>query len=407
MAQGLLIKYGEIAIKGNNRKSFENALIHNIKESLGAIGTFSVTKEQGRLLVEGSPLDEAVLRLQKVFGIIGICPVTLFDDHSYANIEREALRYLAEAYGTADPGTFKVEARRADKSYPMTSQEIAVALGDAILQAHPDWKVDVHCPQTVLHVELRTRVYIFSKIIPGPGGMPVTKENRATLLLSGGIDSPVAGYMIAKRGVTLSAVYFHAHPYTSERAKEKVVELARRLSEYAGHVRLYVVPFTDLQLTIYDRCPHDQLTIIMRRCMSLIAQRIADREASIALVTGENLGQVASQTLHSLFVTNEVCRMPVFRPLIGFDKQEIIEMAQKIDTYETSILPYEDCCTIFVAKHPQTKPKLGPIKESETHLTDLEAQVERCVETSEIVELVLGKVKNTSNGDHENGMQPA
>ena len=220
----------------------------------------------------------------------------------------------------------------------------------------------------------------------------MSSHNKAALLLSGGIDSPVAGWMIAKRGVELCAIYFHAHPYTTDRAKDKVVELARRVSEYSGRINLYVVPFTDIQLDIYDRCPQDQLTIIMRRIMMRISEKIAEKEGAMALITGENLGQVASQTLQSMYCTNEVCTMPVYRPLIGFDKQEIVEIAQKIDTFETSILPYEDCCTIFVAKHPETKPKLESIKKSETHLTDIEAAIEKAVNDSEIIKLRLGEV---------------
>lgn len=395
MQNGLLVKYGEIAIKGNNRHQFENLLIRNIKEKLAQIGSYRVSKEQGRLLIEpenGSSIEEIIAPLQKVFGIIGLCPASVFTDDSLESICEHTIEYLKETYGEHPvPVTFKVEGRRANKKYPLNSIQIASEVGGRILEAFPNWKVDVHHPQVTVWTELRNRVYVFSKVIPGLGGMPVSPHNKAALLLSGGIDSPVAGWMIAKRGVELCAVYFHAHPYTTDRAKEKVIELARRVSEYSGRIRLYVVPFTDIQLDIYDRCPQDQLTIIMRRIMMRISEKIAQKEGAIALVTGENLGQVASQTLQSLYCTNEVCNMPVFRPLIGFDKQEIIEIAQKIDTFETSILPYEDCCTIFVAKHPETKPKLGNIIESEKHLTDIENAIDKAVNESEIVELYLGK----------------
>ncbi len=395
MQNGLLVKYGEIAIKGNNRHQFENLLIQNIKERLEHLGRYAITKEQGRLLIEPvgkERIEEAIEPLSKVFGIIGLCPASVFTEDSMESICNHTIEYLKETYGeNPAPITLKVEARRANKKYPLNSLEIAAKVGEKVLETFPQWKVDVHHPQVILWTELRNRVYVFSKILPGLGGMPVSPKNRAALLLSGGIDSPVAGYMIAKRGVELCAVYFHAHPYTTDRAKDKVIELARRLSVYSGHIRLYIVPFTDIQLDIYDRCPQDQLTIIMRRIMMRIAEKIARNEEAMALVTGENLGQVASQTLQSLYCTNAVCTMPVFRPLIGFDKQEIIQVAQRIDTYETSILPYEDCCTIFVAKHPETKPHLDRIEKSEQNLTNIEEAIDKAVAESECVTLHLGR----------------
>ena len=396
MQNGLLIKYGEIAIKGNNRHQFENLLIRNIRDKIASVGSYRISKEQGRLLIESEgdecQISSVMEPLKKVFGIIGLCPASVFTDDSLESICNHTVEYLKETYGERPaPVTFKVEGRRANKKYPLNSLEIAAQVGSRILEVFPDWKVDVHHPQVTIWVELRNRVYVYSKVIPGLGGMPVSSQNKAALLLSGGIDSPVAGWMIAKRGIELCAVYFHAHPYTTDRAKEKVIELARRVSEYSGSIHLYVVPFTDMQLDIYDHCPQDQLTIIMRRIMMRISEKIARKEGAIALVTGENLGQVASQTLQSLYCTNEVCTMPVFRPLIGFDKQEIIELAQKIDTFETSILPYEDCCTIFVAKHPQTKPQLSYIQKSEEHLTDIEAAMDRAVQDSECIKLYLGR----------------
>lgn len=395
MQNGLLIKYGEIAIKGNNRHQFENLLIRNIRDKIAALGDYRISKEQGRLLIEPegeSRIDSVIEPLQKVFGIIGLCPASVFTEDSMDSIIAHTIEYLKETYSAApSAATFKVEGRRANKKYPLNSIQIAAEVGSKILEEFPDWKVDVHHPQITVSVELRNRVYVFSRVIPGLGGMPVSPSNKAALLLSGGIDSPVAGWMIAKRGIELCAVYFHAHPYTTDRAKEKVIELARRVSEYSGRIHLYVVPFTDIQLAIYENCPQDQLTIIMRRIMMRIAEKIARKENALALVTGENLGQVASQTLQSLYCTNEVCTMPVFRPLIGFDKQEIIEIAQKIDTFETSILPYEDCCTIFVARHPQTKPRLSGIQKSEEHLTEIETAIDAAVEGSELVKLYLGR----------------
>ncbi len=391
MDKGLLIKYGEIAIKGNNRYQFENVLIMNIKHALVPVGDFWISKEQGRLLVEPRQelpdtwVRDAIDRASKVFGVIGVSPVEVFDDDSFETLTKVTLDHIRSEYNGGEGAvTFKMECRRANKKYPMTSMELASALGEQVLLAFPSWKVDVHQPQVKIFCELRNRVYVYSKTYPGCGGMPVGTGGKATLLLSGGIDSPVAGWMMAKRGVELSAVYFHAHPYTTDRARDKVLELARRVSLYAGPIRVYVVPFTEIQLDIYEKCPHEELTIIMRRAMMWIAERIAEQEGAKALITGESLGQVASQTMYSLYCTNAAATMPVFRPVIGFDKQDIVEIAEKIDTFETSILPYEDCCTIFVAKHPETKPKLERILKSEQHLDKIEEQIATAVRDSEI-----------------------
>ena len=282
--------------------------------------------------------------------------------------------------------TFKVDARRSNKHYPVNSEQINRDLGEVILEAFPETKVDVHHPEVLLHVEVRSMINLYSVVIPGPGGMPVGTNGKAMLLLSGGIDSPVAGYMVAKRGVVLEATYFHAPPYTSERAKQKVVDLAKLVSRYSGPIKLHIVNFTDIQLYIYEQCPHEELTIIMRRYMMKIAEEIGKKNDCLALVTGESIGQVASQTIHSLAVTNEVCTMPVFRPVIGFDKQDIVDIALKIDTYETSIQPYEDCCTIFVAKHPVTKPNLQIIKRSERKLEEkIDELVQTAIDTEEVV----------------------
>ena len=389
MFHAFLIKYGEIGIKGKNRYLFENALVRQIRHSLKTVdGEFDVYKEQGRIFVQCQgefDFDETVEALKRVFGIVGICPMVQAEDKGFEALAEDVLRFLKEVYPEGNY-TFKVNARRARKDYPMQSMEINAALGERILDAFPDTKVDVHDPEVLLNVEIREQVYIYSKIIPGPGGMPVGCNGKAMLLLSGGIDSPVAGYMIAKRGVTIDAVYFHAPPYTSERAKQKVIDLAKLVSRYAGPIRLHIVNFTDIQLYIYDKCPHEELTIIMRRYMMKIAEEFAKKDDCLALVTGESIGQVASQTIHSLAATNEVCTMPVFRPLIGFDKQEIVDVALKIQTYETSILPYEDCCTIFVAKHPVTKPNTQVIKKSEERLQEkIEDMLKEAVETAETV----------------------
>lgn len=391
MFKTFLIKYGEIAIKGKNRHLFEDALVRQIRHALKKCdGEFSVYKEQGRIYVDCEGMydyEETVGHLQHVFGIVGICPVMQVEDHGIEELSDSVIEFLTNVYDI-DAQTFKVNTRRANKQYPIESMEVNAILGGRILDAFPNMKVDVHHPEILIHVELREsgKIFIYSKIIPGPGGMPVGTNGKAMLLLSGGIDSPVAGYMICKRGVKLDATYFHAPPYTSERAKQKVIDLAKKLTPYAGPINLHIVNFTDIQLYIYDKCPHDELTIIMRRYMMRIAEHFANETKSLALVTGESIGQVASQTMQSLAATNEVCSMPVFRPLIGFDKQEIIDVAEKIDTYETSILPFEDCCTIFVAKHPVTKPNLHIIQASEKKLSEkIDELVKTAIETTETV----------------------
>ena len=323
--------------------------------------------------------------LKKVFGISGICPVVYVEDEGFEKLCEDVVRFVGDAYPDRNK-TFKVAARRARKNYPLDSMQLNVEMGGVILDAYPEMRVDVHKPDILLHVEIRDKIYLYSEIIPGPGGMPVGTGGKAMLLLSGGIDSPVAGWMIAKRGVKIDAVYFHAPPYTSERAKQKVVDLAAKVAAYAGPVWLHVVNFTDIQLYIYDKCPHDELTIIMRRYMMRIAEHIAKETECLGLITGESIGQVASQTMASLAATNEVCTMPVYRPLIGFDKMEIVDIAERIDSYETSILPYEDCCTIFVAKHPVTKPNLNIIKRHEQNLQEgIDELVEKALTTKEVI----------------------
>ena len=391
MFKSFLIKYAEIGIKGKNRYLFEDALVNNAQSALDKIdGDFKVTKEYGRIYAVANAdydFDEAVEALQHVFGIVGICPMIQIEDKGFEDLAAEVVKYVDENYPDKN-FTFKVMARRARKNYPMESMEINAELGGRILDAFPETKVDVHNPEVILNVEIRNHINIYSKILPGPGGMPVGTAGKAMLLLSGGIDSPVAGWMTAKRGVTVDAVYFHAPPYTSERAKQKVVDLAGLVSKYSGPMKLYVVNFTDIQMYIYDKCPHDELTIIMRRYMMKIAEYFAKQEKAQGLITGESIGQVASQTMQSLAATNEVCTMPVFRPVIAFDKQEIVDIALKINTYETSILPYEDCCTTFVAKHPVTKPNINMIKKSETKLAEeIDRMFEEAVKTAEIIEI--------------------
>ena len=387
--QSFLIKYGEIGIKGKNRYIFEDALMRQIRFALKDVeGTFNVHKAQGRVYVdcEGDfDYDETVSGLKRVFGIVGICPVIHVEDRGLEELKKVVVNYMDEMYPDKNT-TFKVEARRGKKSYPKNSMEINCEIGEAILDAFPEIKVDVHKPAIKLNIEVRDEIYIYSEIIAGPGGMPVGTNGKAMLLLSGGIDSPVAGYMISKRGVGLEATYFHAPPYTSGRAKQKVIDLAKLVSKYSGPIKLNIVNFTDIQLYIYDKCPHDELTIIMRRYMMKIAEHFAKESGCLGLITGESIGQVASQTMQSLMATNDVCTLPVYRPVIGFDKQEIVDIAEKIDTYETSILPFEDCCTIFVAKHPVTKPNLNIIRRSEENLAEkIDELFEQAIETVETI----------------------
>ena len=392
MYKSFLIKYAEIAIKGKNRYLFEDALVRQINHALNKVdGDFLVRKEQGRIYVDVQgeyDYDEVIAALKCVFGIVGICPVVLVEDEGFDRLAEEVISYIKKVYPQQN-FSFKVNARRARKNYPLESMEINARLGERILAAFPETCVDVHHPEVMLHVEIRNQINIYSVVIPGPGGMPVGTNGKAMLLLSGGIDSPVAGYMIAKRGVSIDATYFHAPPYTSERAKQKVVDLARIVAKYAGPIDLHVVNFTDIQLYIYEQCPHEELTIIMRRYMMKLAEHFAKEKNCLGLITGESIGQVASQTMQSLAATNEVCTLPVYRPLIGFDKQEIVEISEKIGAYETSIQPYEDCCTIFVAKHPVTKPSLNVIHNDERKLAEkIDALVKEAIDTTEVIHIV-------------------
>ena len=391
MYRSFLIKYAEIGVKGKNRYLFEDRLCDQIRYALKRCeGTFEVTKSQGRIYVNAlSDFDqeETVDNLKTVFGVTCICPVVHVEDEGFEKLCQDVVRYIDQVYPDKN-FTFKVDARRARKNYPKNSMEINSDLGEALLNAFSGMRVDVHRPDVMLHVEVREKIYIYSTVIPGPGGLPVGTNGKGMLLLSGGIDSPVAGYMIAKRGVRIDAVYFSAPPYTSDRATQKVIDLARTVSRYSGPIRLHIINFTEIQLYIYDQCPHDELTIIMRRYMMRIAEEIAKKSGCLGLITGESIGQVASQTMQSLMATDDVCTMPVYRPLIGFDKQEIVEVSEKIDTYETSIQPYEDCCTIFVAKHPVTKPNLNVIRGHERNLEErIDELVRTALDTDEVIEI--------------------
>ncbi len=392
MEKIFLIKYSEIGVKGKNRYVFEDMLVRNIKSALKDLpGDIHVKKTQGRIYVhyDENDEDEAIDALKKVFGIAWICPITQLQKETYEELKSDIAKYMEENYDMCKNHTFKVNTRRADKSYPMTSVEFNEQIGEMLLDKFDTLKVDVHEPEIMLNIELREKeINIYSKQIEGLSGMPVGSSGKAMLLLSGGIDSPVAGYLVSKRGVSLDAIYFHAPPYTSERAKQKVVDLAKIVSKYSGPIKLHVVNFTEIQMKIYEICPHDELTIIMRRFMMKIAEHFAIENGCLGLVTGESIGQVASQTMQSMLVTNEVCTLPVYRPLCAFDKLEIMDISQKIGAYETSILPFEDCCTIFVAKHPVTKPTLKRIVTSERKLDEIADEIlQRAIENTEVIEI--------------------
>lgn len=381
----ILVRYTEIHLKGLNRPFFEKKLIANMKSSLKGIPC-KIYHEQGRIYVHSVPddsFDEAIDRLRRVFGIHSLSPAYVVDK-DWDNVVNTCYELMEKEIERSGKTSFKVFARRSDKHYFMNSDAINREMGGLMLERFPCLHVDIHNPEIKLCIEIRDSAYVYCEEIPCANGMPIGSAGKATLLISGGIDSPVAGYMMAKRGLILSAVHFYSYPYTSERARDKVVELAGLLSKYAGPIRLFLVPFTDIQMKIYDECPEKETTVIMRRLMMKIAERIAVFEESRALITGEALGQVASQTLESLCVTNDAVSMPVFRPLIGFDKDEIMELARKIGTYETSILPYEDCCTVFVPKHPVTKPDLETLRASEAAVNFSEL-IEKAIADTELM----------------------
>jgi tRNA uracil 4-sulfurtransferase len=389
MKKVILVRVGEIILKGLNRPVFEDKLIQNIKRSLYSLGKVNVIKSQARIYVEpvedDYEFDAAMHKLTKVFGIVSVSPVWKINT-DFEEIKEHVLTMAKDLVERKGHKTFKVESKRGNKRFPMESHEISRELGAHVLEHIPSLSVDVHTPSLVLYVEVRESTYVYSEMIPANGGMPLGTNGKAVLLLSGGIDSPVAGWMIAKRGVELEAVHFYSYPYTSERAKDKVIELTKILATYCSQINLHIVPFTEIQLEINAKCPEDVTTIVMRRYMMMIAERIAKSVGALALITGESVGQVASQTIQSLAVTNAAVTMPVFRPLIGMDKNEVIEIARRIDTFETSILPYEDCCTVFVAKHPKTKPQLEKVLQLETHL-DTEALIEKAIRDTEVMRI--------------------
>lgn len=382
-----LLKYGELALKGLNKPVFERKLLDNIKARLKKSGSFNIFAAQSTIYVEPQgefDADETLLSLKRVFGIANICPAQRCAK-TLDEIEKTAVSCLMEE--EIEGKTFKVEAKREDKSFPLNSPQLAAEMGGRILSHFPKLKVDVHNPDITVQVEIRKDAYVYMKKIKGAGGMPVGTNGRATILLSGGIDSPVAGYMIAKRGVRLEAVHFHSHPYTSDRAKQKVIDLAEIMTNYCGSMRVHIIPFTDIQLEIIDKCPKVLLTVIMRRMMMRIAEMVSERTRGQALITGESIGQVASQTMESLAATDSVVSRPVFRPLIGMDKEEIVKISKEIGTYETSILPFEDCCTIFVPKHPKTKPTIEELLEAEKLLPEFEKMLLEAVENEEVIKV--------------------
>lgn len=384
----ILLKLGEIVLKGLNRKSFEQKLMSNVRRRLEPIGKFRVYCLQSTVYVEaqedGADMDAAFEALKKVFGVIKLSRAAACEKDKDA-IAKLAIEYLREDMERVR--SFKVESKRSDKSFPMTSIELSQYVGGLLAEAYPNVQVDVHEPELTVHLEVRDlAAYVHATPVPGAGGMPVGSNGIAVTLLSGGIDSPVSTYMIAKRGVRLIPVHFFSFPYTSQQAKDKVVELGRQLTEYCGRMTLEVVPFTHIQEEIRDKCPEEYFTLIMRRFMMRIAKRIADANGAKAVVTGENLGQVASQTMEAMASTQAVIDMPVLQPLIGMDKEEIVTLARKIGTFETSILPYEDCCTVFTPRHPRTHPKLKEVEAAESAM-DIEALVDEAVKGIERIRL--------------------
>ena len=385
----VLLKCGELVLKGLNRASFEDAMIKNARRRLEGLGKFHIWKSQSTFYVEPlSPeirMEEAVERLSTVFGIAALCPARVVPK-DWEAIRAAAPDYLARDLGAAK--TFKVNAKRSDKSFPMKSPEICRELGGLLLERFPHLRVDVEHPQVTVTVEIRERdAYIHKDQLPGAGGIPVGTGGKAALLLSGGIDSPVAGYMMAKRGLELIAVHFASPPYTSDRARQKVVSLAERLLPYTGRIRLFVVPFTRLQEQLRDKGPEDYFTLLMRRAMMRVAEAIALREGCQGLITGESVGQVASQTIQALSVTDCVTALPVLRPAIGLDKSEIVAIARKIDTFETSILPYEDCCTVFTPRHPKTRPRPAEVVRIEEAMGLDPALLEQAAAEAELIVL--------------------
>ena len=380
MKNVLLVRMGEIFLKGDNRNFFINALVQQIRKAIDGTGC-ELELTQGRIYIRNiADMEDTIHRVTRVFGVHSVSPVVECEKN--IDVIGEKAVELMQPFS----GTFKVQARRADKRFPMDSMQINEEIGHQVLEANGNLSVDVHKPQHILSVEVRENAYLYVEKIPAVGGMPVGTGGKAMLLLSGGIDSPVAGYMIAKRGVQLCAIHYHSFPFTSEQAKQKVIDLAQKMCSYCGRIKLHIVPFTEIQEAIRDQCPEDLFTIIMRRYMMKIACRVARLNECEALITGESVGQVASQTIQAIACTNEVCDMPVLRPVIGMDKDEIVLISRKIDTFETSILPYEDCCTVFTPKHPRTKPQLKFVKYAEEQM-DSEQLIQRAIDGIELLSI--------------------
>lgn len=390
--QALMLRFGEIALKGLNRHKFEERLIHNLALKLKQYGSYQVTLSQSRIWVEPDlftknysaiEVKQLLKQAEKVacttFGIVSVSPV-----YSFAGEYNDLLAVassLVEQHLLKGEKRFKVNCKRGEKSYPLTSMQVMEQLGGDLLQKYPDLQVDLHTPEFVVYVEIRKQFIIYSQIIQAVRGLPTSSSSKGMCLLSGGIDSPVAAYMLASRGMELEAIYFHTFPYTSDQAKQKVVDLAQIVSQYAGRVVLHVVDFTDINLELNEKCPKDMITIAMRRMMMRIAEALAKRRDCKALITGESLGQVASQTTEAINATNEVATLPIFRPLIGLDKEDTIRIAREIGTFETSIQPYDDCCTIFVAKHPKTRPNQAAGQACDSEL-----------DTAKLTELALSRI---------------
>ena len=391
MQDVLLVKYGEIILRGKNRYLIENMLIKTIIKNLKKIGNYWVSKEQGRILIESKEqnstfdFENVIPAVVNILGITAVCPAIKLDDSSIENIRNYAITHMKQQWGNGQ-FSFKVETKRSDKQYPMNSKEISIDVGGYVFDNMENLTVDVHNPDVTLMVEIRNNVYIYSKLIKGFGGLPIGTSGKATVLLSGGIDSPVAAFMMAKRGVSIEAVYFDSPPYTSDRAKQKVIDLAERLSMFTGNFKLYIVPFTEVQLKIYESVPPEKMTILLKRAMLKVAEKIALENGSLGIVTGDSIGQVASQTMHAMDCIGSVLKeIPIYRPLCGMDKQEIIDIARKLVTYDISIRPFEDCCTIFVAKHPETKPKKSIIEKIEQNIENIDEKIEECIKNTEII----------------------
>lgn len=385
----IIISYGEIALKGQNKRFFENKLINNIRHAVSDLGEIEPYREHSRIYIdiEDYNENEIINRVKKVFGVVSIRVAKRFSI-DMDQIGKVVLEEVKSRMAEKDVKTFKIQTKRVDKKYPKKSMEISRELGALVLLNIDGLTVDVHNPDIIINVEIRNKAFVHSKRIDGYGGLPVGTNGKALLLLSGGIDSPVAGWLVGKRGVAITAIHFHSHPFTSERAKEKVIDLARNLSIYCGKFEMYSVNILPIQKEINEKCPESEMTILSRRFMMKIAERIALDKGIDALITGESIGQVASQTIHSLKVTNAAVDIPVFRPLIAMDKVDIINLAKEIDTYETSILPYEDCCTVFSPKNPVTQPKLENILKSE-NLLDVDGLITEVIEDMELITIEL------------------